>query len=46
VVAVALRIKEARAKEVDGGEVVLVSLGPEKAVESLRKALAMGAVAA
>jgi electron transfer flavoprotein beta subunit len=34
----ALRIKEA-----DGGEVVLVSLGPEKAVESLRKALAMGA---
>jgi electron transfer flavoprotein beta subunit len=34
----ALRIKEAR-----GGEVVLVSLGPEKAVESLRKALAMGA---
>jgi electron transfer flavoprotein beta subunit len=34
----ALRIKEAH-----GGEVVLVSLGPEKAVESLRKALAMGA---
>jgi electron transfer flavoprotein beta subunit len=34
----ALRIKEAQ-----GGEVVLVSLGPEKAVESLRKALAMGA---
>jgi electron transfer flavoprotein beta subunit len=34
----ALRIKEAR-----GGEVVLVSLGPEKAMESLRKALAMGA---
>jgi electron transfer flavoprotein beta subunit len=34
----ALRIKEA-----EGGEVVLVSLGPEKAVESLRKALAMGA---
>ena len=27
----------------DDGEVVLVSLGPEKAVESLRKALAMGA---
>ena len=26
-----------------GGEVVLVSLGPEKAVDSLRKALAMGA---
>jgi electron transfer flavoprotein beta subunit len=34
----ALRIKEAR-----GGEVVLVSMGPAKAVESLRKALAMGA---
>jgi electron transfer flavoprotein beta subunit len=34
----ALRIKEAQ-----GGEVVLVSHGPEKAVESLRKALAMGA---
>jgi electron transfer flavoprotein beta subunit len=34
----ALRIKESA-----GGEVVLVSLGPEKAVESLRKALAMGA---
>jgi len=34
----ALRIKEAQA-----GEVVLVSLGPEKAVESLRKGLAMGA---
>ncbi len=34
----ALRVKEAR-----GGEVVLVSLGPEKAMESLRKALAMGA---
>ncbi len=34
----ALRIKEGQ-----GGEVVLVSLGPEKAMESLRKALAMGA---
>ena len=34
----ALRIKEAR-----GGEVAVVSLGPEKAMESLRKALAMGA---
>ena len=34
----ALRIKEAQ-----GGEVVLVSLGPAKAVDSLRKALAMGA---
>jgi len=34
----ALRIKEAQ-----GGEVVLVSVGPEKAMESLRKALAMGA---
>jgi electron transfer flavoprotein beta subunit len=35
----ALRIKEGG----DGGEVVLVSLGPAKAAESLRKALAMGA---
>ena len=34
----ALRIKEAQS-----GEVVLVSMGPEKAVDSLRKALAMGA---
>ena len=34
----ALRIKESH-----GGEVVLVSLGPERATESLRKALAMGA---
>ncbi len=34
----ALRIREAR-----GGEVVVVSVGPEKAMESLRKALAMGA---
>jgi electron transfer flavoprotein beta subunit len=34
----ALRIKEAQ-----GGEIVLVSLGPPKAIESLRKALAMGA---
>ena len=34
----ALRIKEAH-----GGEVVVASLGPAKAVESLRKALAMGA---
>ena len=34
----ALRIKEAQ-----GGEVVLVLLGPAKAVDSLRKALAMGA---
>ena len=34
----ALRIKEVR-----GGEVVVVSLGPGKAMESLRKALAMGA---
>jgi electron transfer flavoprotein beta subunit len=32
-----------RIKEGQGGEVVLVSLGPEKAMESLRKALAMGA---
>jgi len=35
----ALRIKESQG----GGEVVLVSLGPERAVDSLRKALAMGA---
>jgi electron transfer flavoprotein beta subunit len=34
----ALRVKEAH-----GGEIVIVSLGPEKALESLRKALAMGA---
>jgi electron transfer flavoprotein beta subunit len=34
----ALRLKEAH-----GGEVVILSLGPEKAMESLRKALAMGA---
>ena len=34
----ALRIKEAH-----GGEVVVVSLGPAKAIDSLRKALAMGA---
>jgi electron transfer flavoprotein beta subunit len=38
----ALRVKEAQ-QEAEHGEVVLVSLGPEKAVESLRKALAMGA---
>src|SRR5438552_13974579 len=36
----ALRIKEA---DGDAGEVVVVSLGPENAVEALRKALAMGA---
>jgi electron transfer flavoprotein beta subunit len=35
----ALRIKEAQGD----GEVVLVSLGPEKAMEGMRKALAMGA---
>jgi electron transfer flavoprotein beta subunit len=35
----ALRIKEAQGD----GEVVLVSMGPEKALDSLRKALAMGA---
>jgi electron transfer flavoprotein beta subunit len=35
----ALRIKEASGE----GEVVLVSLGPQKAIESLRRALAMGA---
>jgi electron transfer flavoprotein beta subunit len=38
----ALRIKEAQGGS-NGGEVVLVSLGPGKAAESLRKALAMGA---
>jgi electron transfer flavoprotein beta subunit len=32
-----------RIKEREGGEVVLVSMGPERAVDSLRKALAMGA---
>jgi len=32
-----------RLKDSAGGEVVLISLGPEKALESLRKALAMGA---
>jgi electron transfer flavoprotein beta subunit len=32
-----------RLKEAGGGEVVVVSLGPEKAMDSLRKALAMGA---
>jgi electron transfer flavoprotein beta subunit len=39
----ALRIKEAQVKDGNGGEVVLVCLGPEKALDSLRKALAMGA---
>ena len=32
-----------RLKESAGGEVVVISLGPEKALDSLRKALAMGA---
>ena len=32
-----------RLKESHGGEVVVVSLGPEKTMDSLRKALAMGA---
>ena len=37
-------IEEAlRVKEAHGGEVVLVCMGPPKAVESLRKGLAMGA---
>ena len=36
----ALRLKEARG---DDGDVVLVSLGPEKAMDALRKGLAMGA---
>src|SRR3954449_11341756 len=35
----ALRIKEASGD----GEVVLVSMGPERAMDALRKALAMGA---
>jgi len=39
----ALRIKEAREKEGDASEIVLVSLGPERASEALRKGLAMGA---
>jgi electron transfer flavoprotein beta subunit len=39
----ALRLKEAQAEGGERGEVVLVCLGPEKAVDSLRKALAMGA---
>jgi electron transfer flavoprotein beta subunit len=37
----ALRIKEAQ-----GGEVVIVSMGPQRAQDSIRKALAMGADAA
>ncbi len=32
-----------RVKETAGGEVVVLSLGPERAMDSLRKALAMGA---
>jgi electron transfer flavoprotein beta subunit len=32
-----------RLKDASGGEVVVLSLGPEKAMDSLRKALAMGA---
>jgi electron transfer flavoprotein beta subunit len=32
-----------RLKDAEGGEVVVVSLGPEKAMDALRKALAMGA---
>jgi electron transfer flavoprotein beta subunit len=32
-----------RIKETNGGQVVVVSLGPAKAIDSLRKALAMGA---
>ena len=39
----ALRIKEAQQGHGQGGEVVLVSLGPAKAADALRKALAMGA---
>jgi electron transfer flavoprotein beta subunit len=37
-------IEEAlRLKEAQGGEVVLISLGPERALDAMRKALAMGA---
>ena len=32
-----------RLKDAEGGEVVVISLGPEKAMDALRKALAMGA---
>jgi electron transfer flavoprotein beta subunit len=39
----AIRIKEAQVAGGNGGEGVLVCLGPAKAVDSLRKALAMGA---
>ena len=40
----ALRIRDAQGDGGgNGGEVVLISLGPEKALDSLRKALAMGA---
>jgi len=39
----ALRIKEQNASATDSTEVVLVSLGPEKALDAMRKALAMGA---
>jgi electron transfer flavoprotein beta subunit len=38
----ALKLKEAET-EADAGEVVVVSLGPERALEAMRKALAMGA---
>src|SRR6059036_2738243 len=37
----ALRIKEARIADGEGGEVVLVCLGHQTALDSLRKALAM-----
>jgi electron transfer flavoprotein beta subunit len=37
-------IEEAlRLKEVHGGEVIVLTMGPEKAVETIRKALSMGA---
>ena len=39
----ALRIKEQNTSATDSTEVVLVSLGPEKALDAMRKALAMGA---
>jgi electron transfer flavoprotein beta subunit len=39
----AIRIKEAQVAGGNGGEVVLVCMGPAKAVDALRKALAMGA---
>jgi electron transfer flavoprotein beta subunit len=39
----ALRIKEALSSSGEGGEVTILSMGPDKAVETIRKALSMGA---